>query len=221
MPVNGKQLAHMMDGTLIRSDSTRDETIELAQYAKKYGFYSVIGVGVFYPLLVEEMKGSGILVGSGCGGIMITSELKAEFARRNLALGCEECDMVMNLPAFKSGLYDEVVRDIRTVKDAMGSHVLKCIIETPLLSDEEIRKACELTIEGGADFVKTAVGRDGPVTVHHIEVISDTVKGRIKVKASGGIRSLETVDRMIDLGVSRFGVSYKSAAALVEAADRR
>ncbi|MDD2956300.1 MAG: deoxyribose-phosphate aldolase [Oscillospiraceae bacterium] len=221
MPVNGKQLARMMDGTLIRTDSTRDETLELAAYAKKYGFYSVIGVGVFYPLLVQEMKGTGILVGSGCGAIMMTPALKAEFARQNLALGCSECDMVMNLPAFKSGLYDDVVKDIRTVKDAMGDHVLKCIIETPLLSDEEIVRACELTIEGGADFVKTAVGRDGPVTVHHIEVISGAVKGRIKIKASGGIRQLEMVDQIIDLGVSRFGVGYKSGAALIEAAGAR
>ncbi|WP_195282421.1 deoxyribose-phosphate aldolase [Harryflintia acetispora] len=221
MPVNGKQLAAMMDGTLIAPCSTKAQTQELIDAAKKYGFYSVIGVPCFYPMLVEGVRGTGIVVGSGCGGIMVPTEIKVLFAKDDLRVGCTECDMVMNLPAFKSGLYDEVVRDIRAVKDAMGDHVLKCIIETPLLSDDEIRKACELVIEGGADYVKTAVGRDGPATVHHIEVMAEAVKGRIKMKASGGIRELEKVDRMIELGVSRFGVSFGSGIKLIEAASQR
>ena len=193
MPVNGTQLARMIDASLFHANTSWAETEKMLQIAKDNHFYAVFGVAVFYPQIIETLKGSDVHVGSACGNIMITSELKSTFAKRNIDMGCHEVDMVMNLPAFKSGLYDDVVRDIRMVREAVGDHVLKCIIETPLLSDDEIRKACELVVEGGADYVKTAVGVYGPTTVHHVEVMSDAVKGRIKLKAAGGIRSLETI----------------------------
>ena len=222
MPVNGKQLAAMMDGTLIAPCSTKAQTQELIDAAKKYGFYSVIGVPCFYPMLVEGVRGTGIVVGSGCGGIMVPTEIKVLFAKDDLRVGCTECDMVINLPAFKSGLYDEVVRDIRAVKDAVGDKPLKCIIEVSILSDEEIMKATELVIEGGADFVKTATGKlPDPTTLHHVEIMAKANRGRIRMKAAGGIRTIETVEQMIGLGVSRFGVGAGSAIKIAAQADAR
>ncbi|WP_195282422.1 deoxyribose-phosphate aldolase [Harryflintia acetispora] len=220
MPVNGTQFAHMLDGTLIHSTSTLEQTRELLDYAKKYHFHCVFGPRPFYPVIAEALRGTDVHFGCGCGDNQ-PSYIKAEYAKNGLSLGCNEFDMVINLPYFKSGMYREVVEDIRVLRDTVGDHILKCIIETPLLSDEEIEKAVELVIEGGADFVKTAVGRDGPTTVHHIEVVSRAAKGRIQIKASGGIRDLETVDQMIELGVTRFGVSYQSGLAIMQAADNR
>jgi len=221
MPVNGKEFARMMDGTLIGSTATLSETRELLDLALLHHFHCVFAPRPFYSEVAKALAGSDVHFGCGCGGAVVPTSIKRLMVEEGLRFGCNEFDMVMNLPAFKSGLYDEVVRDIRAVRDAVGKNLLKCIIETPLLSDREIEKACELAIEGGTDFIKTAVGRDGPTTVHHIEVMSKAVRGRVQMKASGGIRTIETVDRMIDLGVTRFGVSYKSGLAIMEAADKR
>lgn len=221
MPVNGKEFARMMDGTLIGSTATLAETRELLELALRHHFHCVFAPRPFYTEVARALSGSDVHFGCGSGGAVMPTDMKRRMVEEGLRFGCNEFDMVMNIPAFKSGLYDEVVKDIRAVRDAAGDNLLKCIIETPLLSDEEIARACELAIEGGADFIKTAVGRDGPTTVHHVEVMAKAVRGRVKMKASGGIRTIETVDRMIDLGVTRFGVSYKSGLAIMEAADNR
>ena len=113
-----------------------------------------------------------------------------------------------------------VVNDVRAVRDAIGPNVIyKCILEVCYLSDEEIQRACELLIDGGVDFVKTSTGKAGPTTLHHVEVIAKTCRGRVKIKASGGIRTKEAVERMIDLGVTRFGVGLESAIRIVEEAN--
>ncbi|MDD2956301.1 MAG: deoxyribose-phosphate aldolase [Oscillospiraceae bacterium] len=221
MPVNGKEFARMLDGTLIGSTSTLEETRELLELALRYHFHCVFTPRPFYPQVSEILRGSDVHFGCGCGGAVVPTAIKRLMVAEGLEFGCNEFDMVMNIPYFKSGMDREVLADIRAVRDAAGDHLLKCIIETPLLSDKEITRACELAIEGGVDFIKTAVGREGPTTVHHIEVMSKAIRGRVQMKASGGIRTLETVDRMIDLGVTRFGVSYKSGLAIMEAADNR
>ena len=89
------------------------------------------------------------------------------------------------------------------------------------MTDEEIRIACELCMDGGADFVKSASGEYGPTTLHHVEVMSSAVKGRIGVKASGGIRSIQTVDQMMEIGATRFGIGLDSALKILEEADNR
>lgn len=128
----------------------------------------------------------------------------------------------MNISAFKSGLDDMVVRDVRAVRDAIGPNVVyKCILEVCYLNDDEIRHACELLIEGGVDYVKTSTGKAGPATLHHVEVMSGACKGRAKIKAAGGIRSIETVERMLDLGVERFGVGLESAVKIIEEANSK
>ena len=109
----------------------------------------------------------------------------------------------------------------RQIKDVAGDMTYKVILETPQFNDEELKIACELCIDGGADFVKTGTGTLGATDVHTIEVISKALKGRAKIKASGGIRTLETVDAMLDLGVARFGIGMNSAIKLFEAANNR
>ena len=115
-----------------------------------------------------------------------------------------------------------VVRDVRAVRDAIGPNVVyKCILEVCYLNDDEIRHACERLIEGGVDYVKTSTGKAGPATLHHVEVMSEACKGRAKIKAAGGIRSIETVERMLDLGVERFGVGLESAVKIIEEANSK
>jgi len=223
MPISAQELARMMDATLTTTTAGVKEMEDLIAFARENHVYSLITNRWFIPMIVEGLRGTDTLPGSGCSatnGSDLT-EVKAFAARRNIELGCAECDMVMNIPLFKSGLYNEVVKDIRAVKDAVGDKPLKCIIEVGILSDEEITRATELVIEGGADFVKTATGKlPDPTTVHQVEVISRANRGRIAIKAAGGIRTLETVQQMIDLGVSRFGVGSGSAAKLLAAAGR-
>ena len=215
------ELAHMLDGTITATGITRQELDNFLQEAIRWEFCTVISARCYIPRVVETLRGTKTIPGSGSclsSGADAT-HVKAYASAYNVSLGACEVDIVMNLNYFKSGLYKEVVQDIRAVKDAIGSIPLKCIIEASILTDDEIRKACELVVEGGADFLKTGTGDEGPTTLHHIELIAKTLRGRAKIKAAGGIRTPETVERFVNAGVERFGVSHKSAFRLLTAMD--
>ncbi len=224
MQLNGKQLARLIDSTDVATLATKQEVEQMIAEAKQYHFFAINAPACYFPYLVENLKGSDTNPGFGCcrwSGADPT-HIKAAAAKWAVDLGAREIDMVMNLSLFKSGLYDEVVRDIGTVKDAIGrEHALKVIIECPLQTDEEIENAVELVIASGADCVKSASGMEGPTTIHHVETIMKAAKDKVWVKAAGGIRDIETVDRMLDLGVKRFGINYRSAKTIVERADQR
>ena len=224
MAIHGKELAGMIDATILGKEATREDLVHLADMAKQYGFFScAFAFPCWLPMMVEELKGTGIKCIGGASSFQGNEpiELKVAMARWNVEHGCGEMENFMNYSYFKSGMYDEVVKDIRAVREAAPDMVYKVILETPMLSDDEIRTACDLCIDGGVDYVKTGTGLLGATDVHTIEVISKVVKGRAKIKASGGIRTIETVDAMLDLGVARFGVGLASAIKLVEAADQR
>ena len=113
-------------------------------------------------------------------------------------------------------MYEDVVRDVRSVKEAVGQDVpLKCIIEAPLLDDGEIATASKLAVEGGVDFVKTASGLRGATTVHHVEVIRQAIGSAARIKAASGIRDAETVEAMVEAGVDRFGISLAHALNII------
>ena len=218
--MNKAQLAGVIDVSLLHTDSTLEKTLKMAELAKAHHLHGVDGVAVFYPMLLEALQGSGVVMGSACGFIMITSQLKAVFARRNIEMGCDECEMTINMPALKSGLYEDVVKEIRMIKDAVGDHLLKCIIETPLLSDEEICKACELAVEGGADFVKTAGGHEGETTLHHVQVAAKALDGRAGLIAAGGIKDLNTALSMLEAGAVRLGIEYDAVLDLLNEVEK-
>lgn len=211
-----EQFACVVDVSLLKTGSTLEDTLKMTEFARKNHLHSVDGVAVFYPEIISALQNSDVLVGSACGFIMISSRLKAEFARQNIEMGCNECEMTINMPAFKSGFDDAVVREICMIKQAIGNNILKCIIETPMLSDEEIRHACELVVSGGADYVKTSGGQEGDTTLHHVEVIADALQGKIDFIAAGGIRDLTTAQQMLDMGAARLGVDYFSAVEMFE-----
>ena len=223
MAITGKEFCRMLDGTSISPLATKKDMEDLLDLAREYEFYSVIGPRCFVPMLVAGVKGTSTIAGSGCCGDdgCEPANIKAIAAANSIALGAQEIDMVMNLHYFKSGMYDEVVEDIATVKYAIGDHPLKCIIESPVLTDEEIAKATELVIEGGAQYVKTSIGGGHVTTIHQVEIVSRVNRGRIGIKASGGIRDLATVDAMLEFGVNRFGVGLNAAFEIMRAADAR
>ena len=220
MAINGKELARMIDSTHIATLATADEVDEMIRQAKEYHFFAINGPAAFFPHVVNELKGTDTNPGFGCTrwSGADPSHCKAYAAKWAVDMGAKEIDMVMNLSFFKSGMYDEVVRDVRTVKDAIGDRNLKVIVECPFWNDAEIAKATALVIEGGADCVKSCTGTEGGCTLHNIEVILKEARGRVWVKAAGGIRNLETVDRMIDMGVKRFGINYRTAKKLCDEA---
>ena len=223
MPINGHELARMTDLTMIDQLATKADMEALIANAKKYDTWVAVGLKCYVPMLVEGLKGTNTMVITGCSSRQGSDDLETKIsaAKRYIDLGIGEMENFMNYSYFKSKMYDEVVKDIRAIKDVVGDMTYKVILETPQFNDEELKIACELCIDGGADFVKTGTGTLGATDVHTIEVISKALKGRAKIKASGGIRTLETVDAMLDLGVARFGIGMNSAIKLFEAANNR
>ena len=147
---------------------------------------------------------------------------KAAEAAAAVKDGADELDMVINVGMIKSGDWEYVCRDIEGVVEAAGSSALvKVILETCLLTEDEKRRACRVCRKAGAAFVKTGTGWAGATTEHHIEVIKAAVGDTIPLKVAGGVRSLDTLLKMRDMGVSRFGIGYKSALGIMREAEER
>lgn len=206
-----QEIAKYIDHTLLKADATREQIVKLCQEAKEYGFASVC----INPLWVNEasqlLKGTSVKVCTVIGFPLgaATTEVKAFETRDATQNGATEIDMVINIGALKDRNYDKVEKDIAAVvKAANEKAIVKVIIETCLLSNEEKRTACEIAVRAGAHFVKTSTGfsTDG-ATVEDILLMRETVGPQIGVKASGGIRSLEDAKRMIEAGASRIGAS--------------
>ncbi|MBI5748262.1 MAG: deoxyribose-phosphate aldolase [Nitrospinae bacterium] len=182
----------------------------LVREAQKYPFASVCIPPCHVRKAAEILKGSHTKVGTVIGfplGYQTTS-VKLYEAREAVEAGAKEIDMVMNISAFKSGELAKVEDEISEIVSALPKIVVKVIIETCYLTDEEKVKACELAIKSKADFVKTSTGfGPGGATIDDVKLLVKTAKGRIKVKASGGIKNLDDTLKMIDAGADRIGTS--------------
>lgn len=198
----------MIDHTMLKADASRDTIIRYCNEAKEHGFASVCVNTGFVPLVAKELKGSGVKTCCVVGfplGAMLTSA-KAFEASEAVKEGAEEVDMVINVSAVKDKDDKFVEDDIRAVVEASKGAIVKVIIETCLLTDEEKVKACEIAVKAGADFVKTSTGfSTGGATVHDIALMRKTVGDRAKVKASGGIRTPEDAKALIEAGADRIG----------------
>ncbi|CAM3756570.1 deoxyribose-phosphate aldolase [Mesobacillus zeae] len=213
-----KELAHMIDHTLLKANATEDEIIKLAQEAKEHSFASVCVNPTWVKTAAEILKDAeGVEVCTVIGFPLgaSTPEVKAFETANAIENGATEVDMVINIGAIKGKNYDLVEKDIRAVTEAAkGKALTKVIIETCLLSDEEKEIACKLSVKAGADFVKTSTGfSTGGATVEDIRLMRKTVGPEIGVKASGGVRSLEDAQSMIEAGATRIGAS--SGVAIV------
>ena len=212
-----KPLNKYIDHTLLKPTATESDIIQLCEEAKQYDFFSVCVNSCFADLAYTFLKDTDVKVCCVVGfplGAMDT-KAKAFEARNAIADGASEIDMVINIGFLKSRDYKAVLKDIAEVKQAIGNHTLKVILETCELTKEEIIKASELCVEANADFVKTSTGfGSGGATLADVKIMKKTVKNRAKVKASGGIRDRETAIHYLDLGVDRLGVS--SGIAIME-----
>ena len=204
-------LASLIDHTLLKPEATRDQVEQLCREAAQFCFASVCVNPVWVPLCAEILRGSGVKV---CTVIGFPSgahspDVKAYETRRAVEQGAEEVDMVINIGALKSKDYALVENDIRGVVQAAGRDtVVKVILETSLLTREEKIMGSSLSKAAGADFVKTSTGfAGGGATVEDVKLMRETVGPEIGVKASGGIRSKEDAEAMVEAGANRLGAS--------------
>mgnify|MGYP001320360110 FL=1 len=212
------QIARYIDHTLLKPESTQADIIQLCKEAKQYQFATVCVNPFWVKTAAEELKSSGVGVATVIGfplGATSTFTKVAE-TRDAIASGATEVDMVINIGALKSKDEMAVYQDIRQiVRAANGQALVKVIIETGFLTDEEKKRACMIAKEAGADFVKTSTGfGPGGATVEDIKLMRETVGPEIGVKASGGVRDFETAKAMIDAGATRIGAS--SGVAIVK-----
>lgn len=204
-------IAKMIDHTLLKPEATQQQIQILCEEAKEYSFASVCVNPAWVALAAEKLKGTDVKVCTVIGFPLgaTTSETKAFETKNAIDNGATEVDMVINIGALKSGDYDLVEKDIRAVTSAaQGKALTKVIIETCLLTEEEKVRVCELSVKAGADYVKTSTGfSTGGATVEDIALMRKTVGPDKGVKASGGVRSPEDAQNMINAGATRIGAS--------------
>ena len=204
------KLNRYMDHTALKADTTYEMIDKLCEEAKKYDFFSVCVNGCHVKRCAEKLKGSNTKVCTVVGfplGAMTTASKVFE-AKEAIENGASEIDMVINVAKLKDGEFDYVENEIRLIKEAIGNNVLKVIIETCYLTDEEKVKACELSLVAKADFVKTSTGfGTGGANYEDVKLMKSVVGDNAKVKASGGVRDKETAQKYVDLGAERLGTS--------------
>jgi len=204
------KLNKYIDHTILKADATPEQIVKLCEEAKQYDFMSVCVNPAYVPLAHKELKGSDVLVCTVVGFPlgMNLPETKAEEARLVIKMGAQEVDMVINVGRLKAHDDKFVEEEIRLVKHACGDVLLKVIIETCLLTDDEKVRACLAAKRAGADYVKTSTGfSTGGATEHDIALMRKTVGPKIGVKASGGVRNKADALLMIESGSSRIGTS--------------
>lgn len=206
-----KELAKMIDHTLLKPEATYEQIVKLCKEALEYGFASVCINPCYVNAAYQLLKGSDVKVCTVVGFPLgaATSETKAFEAVQAVNRGASEIDMVINVGYLKSGNHDYVEEDIKTLVNKInGRALVKVIIETCLLDDEEKIIACKLAKKAEADFVKTSTGFNmSGATSEDVALMYETVSPNLKVKASGGIRTYEDAIKMINAGASRIGVS--------------
>lgn len=217
-------LAPLIDHTLLAPDATAKDIDKLCDEAVRYGFASVCVQPYRVAQAAAALAGTAVKVCTvvgfphGANG----ASAKAHEAAEAIAAGATEIDMVQNLGAVKDGAWDIVAKEIRAVRAACGDAILKVILETAILTDEEIRKACRLCVEVGVHFVKTSTGfTGGGATVHAVRLLREHVPASMGVKASGGIRDYATAKAMIEAGADRLGCSAGVAICDEEAAQTK
>lgn len=213
--LNTQQLARIIDHTILKPDATIDDIKRLCNEALEYHFYSVC-INPWWVVSAKEiLKSCDVSVCTVIGFPLGMTDIKALEAERAVKAGADELDMVIAVGALKSGMYDEVYNDIKAV---VGCGVpVKVILETCLLTTDELVKACDISVDAGAAFVKTSTGfsQEG-AREDDVRLMKDRVGDKALVKASGGIRNYHIFRRMVEAGASRIGCS--SSIAIIQEA---
>ncbi|KXZ39534.1 deoxyribose-phosphate aldolase [Alkalithermobacter thermoalcaliphilus JW-YL-7 = DSM 7308] len=216
-----REIAKIIDHTVLKAQTTEADVKKVCKEAKEYGFFSVCINPAYIELAKKELEGSDVKVCTVIGFPLgaNTPEVKAFETKDAIQKGADEVDMVINIGALKDKKYDYVQKDIKAVVDAADKKALvKVIIETCYLTDEEKKIACELAKKAGADYVKTSTGfGTGGSTPQDIKLMRETVGQNMGVKASGGVRTEEDAKAVIEAGASRIGAS--SSVAIVTGSE--
>lgn len=215
-----RELASMIDHTLLKSFATKEQIVKLCEEAKEYHFASVCVNPCYVKLAAKLLKGTESKVCTVIGFPLgaNTSECKAFETKDAIAKGAQEVDMVINVGAMKSGDYDTVEEDIRAVVEAANGTLVKVIIETCYLTDEEKVIACKASTAAGANYVKTSTGfGTGGATPADVALMKANIAEGMKVKASGGIHNYGEAVAVVEAGASRIGAS--AGIAIVNAAE--
>lgn len=213
-------VAKMIDLSCVRTISSKMDIEEMVTAARKYNFGQVSVMQCFIPYTKQLLKDEpqihvvgNVSFPSGSD----TTSLKVFQAKEMMAAGCDEIDMVMNIGKLRSGEINEVEKDVRAVIETVSPLPVKVIIEIMYLTPTEVEQACGICLRTGATFVKTGTGwAERGTTVEDVRLVKSFVGDRIKIKASGGIRSLDTLVAMYKAGARRFGVNLKNGIKIVE-----
>lgn len=199
-----------IDHTVLKPETTKSQILTLCEEAKQYDFASVCVNPTWVSTCAEQLKGTNVkvctVIGFPLGATL--KEVKAFETKCAIEAGATEVDMVINIGAAKDQNWELVYEDVKAVVDAANGVLVKVIIETCLLTDEEKVKACEMSVKAGADFVKTSTGfSTGGATVEDVKLMRQTVGANVGVKASGGVRTSEDMNAMVEAGANRIGTS--------------
>ena len=200
----------LIDHTILKQDASLASIEKLCQEAKEFDFMSVCVNPAYVSLCAELLKESDVKVCTVIGFPLGANATAVKVYETSVAVkdGADEIDMVINVTMLKAGKYDYIYEEIKAIKEACNGKLLKVILETCLLTDDEVVKACELSVKAGADFVKTSTGfSTGGATVHHVSLMRKTVGPNVGVKASGGVRTHEDLLAMVEAGANRIGTS--------------
>ena len=204
------ELNKYIDHTSVKATASSADVQKLCEEAIEHEFYSVCVNGCYVVDAKHLLQGTDVKVAAVVGfplGAMTTAAKVFE-AKEAVENGANEVDMVINVAKLKDGEFDYVENEIRQIKEAIGDNILKVIIETCYLTDEEKVKACELSLVAKADFVKTSTGfGTGGATYEDVKLMKSVVGNNAKVKASGGVRDKETAQKYVELGAERLGTS--------------
>jgi deoxyribose-phosphate aldolase len=219
MNLTAEQVARMIDISAVKADSSMDEVRSIVDAAKKYRFICVFTLPSLTPYAKECLGAEkGIDLGGTVGfpsGASTTASKEFEAAEL-LRMGCNELDMVINIGKLKSKLYTDVAADIKKVIAVAGGIPVKVILEVCLLSETEIQDGARLIRDCGAQFVKTGTGWLGPTSFEHIALIKKAVGDSIQLKVAGGVRNLDVLLKMTEMGASRFGIGNLAAIKIME-----
>ena len=204
-----QEILSKVDHTLLKADAKKSDIEKLCNEAMNNNTASIC-INPSYIEYAVKIMGDKIPVCTVIGfplGAM-TTQAKVFEAKDAIAKGAKEVDMVINISKAKDGDYDYILEEIKQIKAAVGEHILKVIIETCLLTDEEKINLCKVVVQSGADYIKTSTGfSTGGATFHDIELFAKYTEGKCRIKAAGGIRTKEDMEKFIQLGANRLGTS--------------
>lgn len=205
----------MIDHTYLKPEGTTKEIDKLIKEAKEWGFWSICVNSSWVKYAKEQLKETDIKITSVIGFPLGASITQAKVQETKLAIdhGADEIDMVINIGRLKNGEYEYVLNEIKKIKETCGDKILKVIIETALLKNNEIEKATEIVLNSGADFIKTSTGFSfRGASFEDIEIFNRVIGNKnLKIKAAGGIKDINDLKKYVEMGVDRFGTSSSIA----------